>query len=1465
MSDNMSSSSTSHIKPLTDGRYDGWRVQMTAAIQGKSGWWEHLSGAHPRPHMQRTFNLLSDVEQKAITTWDATDIKVRGFIVERLDESQHHHIDGWDSENWTALRVWDTVRDAHRRAGAFTLVDAMRGLTTPYTDGASMKEHLAKFRAEASRLTNMGHGLPQPALCGFLLTTLPSSWKAFVQSRPRVSTLPEIQPDGSTKMVPAPGWTVGDLCFDLQAEANRLGNDAAAMLARSPPTSSPTPRVPCMHCGKTNHPAAKCWQKYPEQKKEYDDKRRGRANVAQASQSSPSSHHPPSRDDGLYFCVRNAVSSSALAASSTTDTVSYRPSDGVKGMFVDSGASYHYVPHREWLTDFVPVKDHYVSLADSSRHPVLGIGTLRAIVNVPGKGKVVRTFSPVHCVPRLDTCLLSVKVLTESDRGLTAVFYGDNCNITEWAGTDQNGNPILGTVVAHARKSVTNGGLWRLDVEPQPLVANTAPVALVAAQRDGADSYSAPPLGDFHLWHGRLGHFNSRSVVQLFEKGMTDSPDAKRIAARIRSDLRRNQPHCSACEIGKSHRAPFTSVASVVTQAPLQLVYMDICGPLPVAARNGTSYFLVIVDDWTHYLWARSMREKSQAFALFQQFHAWAVAAHSVRGLLLNRVRSDGGGEFDSNAFRAYAKQHGIEHEYTAPASSQQNGAAERAIRVLMDGGRTLLEASGLPPSFWAHCVGATAYLRNILPSSRSGNTTPYERWTGRKPTIGHLRVFGCLAYAHVPERDRNKLSARARRCVFIGYADDSRQWRLYDPSSRTVFDSRDVRFIEHVRGYGSVGEGGELLSPSPSHSIDDSEADGPAGDSVAPSPAAVSHDGPVAVISEEPAPPARLPSELSRLTDYLQSSARDPAPSTVRNANAPQTGTRPRTRSMVNLAMLVQSWSEPVEAEIAPPAHELLSAVAVHDSLALAAIDATGDEPASYTRAVQAPDGPQWRAAGQAEYDSLTKTGTFELVPRPAHRKVIGCKAVCKIKRGADGQIVKYKVRFVARGFAQTHGVDYNETFAPVVRYSSLRLLFSLCAQHDWELHQMDVKSAYLNGDLEEEIYMEQPEGFTVPGKEDHVCLLKKSLYGLKQAGRTWHHKIDLVFKREGFASLSAETCMYIRRDSDRTIIIALYVDDILLASSTLPALTALKSKLASTFEMEDLGEATFVLGMEIKRDRAARTFSINQSAYVHSVLVHHGMENCSPISDPMDSRARTVLAASTTPCVEGRRLQYQSLIGSLMFAAICTRPDIAYAVTTLSKFASNPAPEHELAAKRVLRYLKGTTQLGLCYKGTGDHAQAPELLGFCDSDWGSNPNDRRSITGYVFTVAGGAVSWQSKRQGSVALSSVEAEYMAARAAVQEAIWWRSILRDLGYKTDAPTRLLSDSMGSIAIANGSDQSTRTKHIDIQYHFTRECVEDRQVALVYVPTEMMAADTLTKPLAAAAHQRSREQLGMCVV
>ena len=389
----------------------------------------------------------------------------------------------------------------------------------------------------------------------------------------------------------------------------------------------------------------------------------------------------------------------------------------------------------------------------------------------------------------------------------------------------------------------------------------------------------------------------------------------------------------------------------------------------------------------------------------------------------------------------------------------------------------------------------------------------------------------------------------------------------------------------------------------------------------------------------------------------------------------------------------------------------------------------------------------------------------------------------------------------------------------------------------------------------------MRQPEGFAVSGQESKVCRLRKALYGLKQASRQWHRKLHNALRDLGFRQSAGDSSVYLmsRQGGDSITILIVYVDDITLMGDSIEQIHLTKKKLADLFELTDLGEISFYLGLRITRDRKTRSISLDQEKYIQDVLSRFQMSSCTPANTPFASG--TDLLASPSPPEENDPsliANYQSMVGSLMYAMTASRPDISYAVSKLSQFASNPTQQHLKAAKHVLRYLSATKHYRLNY-GFSDETN---FLGHSDSDWAGDKNDRHSTTGYVFLLGGGAICWASRRQPTVALSSTEAEYMAVTDASKQGIWLRTIFSDIGIDTNGPTPIHVDNQGCIDLTSNPVHHKRTKHIDIRHHFIRECVEDNTVEIIKIPTGENISDVLTKSLPWEKHAYFSGRMGL---
>jgi hypothetical protein len=503
--------------------------------------------------------------------------------------------------------------------------------------------------------------------------------------------------------------------------------------------------------------------------------------------------------------------------------------------------------------------------------------------------------------------------------------------------------------------------------------------------------------------------------------------------------------------------------------------------------------------------------------------------------------------------------------------------------------------------------------------------------------------------------------------------------------------------------------------------------------------------------------------------------------------------------------------------------------------------------DPITYEEAMSSNDSLKWLEAMKDEMRSMSSNDVWDLVEIPKGAKTVGCKWVYKTKCDSQGNINKYKARLVAKGFTQREGIDYTETFSPVSCKDSFRIIMALTAHYDLELHQMDVKTAFLNGDLDENVYMAQPKGFVVEGKEKMGCRLKKSIYGLKQASRQWYLKFDRTIKSFGFKENVEDNCVYAKFKNGKFIFLVLYVDDILLASSDISLLQETKRFLSSKFDMKDLGEAEFVLGIQIHRDRRKGVLGLSQKAYIEKMLKKYSMHKCSPSPAPIvkgEKYGDWQCPRNQYEIDQMKAVPYASAVGSLQYCQVCTRPDLAFVTGLLGRFQSDPGLEHWKLVKKVLRYLQGTKGLMLTYR----KSEYLKLIGYSDSDYAGE--DRKSTSGYIFTLAGGAISWKSSKQTVTTSSTMYAEFVACYEASGQVNWLKKFLPGLKVVDDInrPLKVYCDNYPALEYAHNNRSSGAAKHIDIKYYVVKDRVRDQLMTLEYISTTKMLADPLTKGL-----------------
>jgi len=519
-----------------------------------------------------------------------------------------------------------------------------------------------------------------------------------------------------------------------------------------------------------------------------------------------------------------------------------------------------------------------------------------------------------------------------------------------------------------------------------------------------------------------------------------------------------------------------------------------------------------------------------------------------------------------------------------------------------------------------------------------------------------------------------------------------------------------------------------------------------------------------------------------------------------------------------------------------------------------------------SYEEARRRSDWPEWKKAVDVELENLKAAGTWGVVERPENTNIVDSKWVFRLKKDAEGRIVKWKARLVARGFTQVYGVDYFETFAPVARLASIRTILAIAARNNWEIEMFDFHSAYLNGVLDdnEDIYMEQPPYHEVKNCSQYVVKLKKSLYGLKQAGRKWYDSLCRSLAEIGFTRSMADPAVFYIRVGADVVVLAIHVDDTTITGSAIKLVNEFKGRINEKFKITDLGSISWLLGLSIERNRATRTLYISQKAYIESIICRFNLDDAKSLTIPMDPNI--LLSKDQCPTTEEqmkemKKIPYREAIGALNWVAVGSRPDISFAVGQLAQFMENPGRNHWEAVKRVLRYLKGMKDLKLVYGNTGDKG----LQAFADAD-GANQEHRRAISGFVVLIDGGAVSWMSKKQELVTLSTMEAEYVAATHAAKELLWLRRLLGEIFRPLNHPILLNCDNQSAIALTRSNGQfHARTKHIDIRWHFIKFCVDNETIDISYCSTENMTADILTKALSAQKVKKFTTALGLLPV
>ena len=824
---------------------------------------------------------------------------------------------------------------------------------------------------------------------------------------------------------------------------------------------------------------------------------------------------------------------------------------------------------------------------------------------------------------------------------------------------------------------------------------------------------------------------------------------------------------------------------------------------------------------------------------------------------------------------------------------------------------------SRLPTPFWAEAIDTAVKIRNRLPTRALNGRTPHEVWFNERhrPTIRHFRQFGCIAYASIPIKNIGrsyKVAPRSIQCCYLGVI-GTKLYRLWDPIHKRILISRDVIFHE-----------GQFLDPSVFGNIEHSqhefqtpfdimndEEPEPANYVVPPHPPRPAY---------RPTPPTASQASQAQASTSPASSAPIPCPSTyefsdsesdheelpvtpiqtrpttpapespalespepgspspepeseeeLQTEDAPQhltdvNPTRRSNRSEIPSRKTIDNREQEAQAEAEAKAKAKPKAKAKGKSKAKLTTTtpsfqhtpsyAPPEEPSSIEEALRTPYANEWLEAAIVENNSLEANGTWTLVPRPSNRKVIGTKHVLRVK-DAETENRRFKVRVVAQGYSQIPGLDYTDTFAPVVKATSIRVLLAIAFMLQLLIFQFDFETAFLNPTIDHEVYVEQPPYFEVRNRRDWVYLLHKALYGLKQSPLLWSNDLKQALIEIGFEQSNADESIFVYDQKDTYIILAVYVDDILVLAKSQHEIQFVFDALSRKFKLRNLGPVKKFLGLDIYRPTPTGPVYLSQSTYARKMLHKFDMAKCNPVKAPCESSAHLHKRTSDEESANGEL--YRQMIGSLMFLAQYARPDIAYAVSALSQFNKDPSIHHFRAVKHLLRYIQATKDLSIVFDNN-NYSTFPD--GFSDASYANNPDDRKSTSGYVFLLSKGVISFQSQKQSVIAMSTMEAEYMALSDTAKESIFLIKLLRSLKIDASQPVLIKTDSESALDHVKNNVKHARTKHIDIRHHFIRNACSDGLVTLQHVPSASQIADVLTKPLGPTKHAEAVKMLNL---
>ena len=1145
---------------------------------------------------------------------------------------------------------------------------------------------------------------------------------------------------------------------------------------------------------------------------------------------------------------------------------------------MDSGATTHIVDREDILTDRVPWKERVIQLEDDRPLYTTCKGTMTLqVTDIDGFPDKI-TLTDVLCCPQAkDRNVISAHRIMLSNGPDQPVQNHVMQDVEPPRIHYRNGlvvplvrkgysDLLPGTVVHNnirdnAKGLVANNEQNTSTTEETTTTSSpsTPEQSTTEEKTTTTSSTPEPPTTEettartdsVQFYHERLGHLNLTDMRRLQHRFTN---------LVIPKDY---ELDCEECNINKSRRQPISKETADYTEpAPGDLIVADISGPHPTSLM-GNKYTLKFTDVATRWKFVMPMSSKAAVVSTTAKFlrEARTNPEGSLHVGVNTCIQTDSEALFTNGSWLDLLSQAGIKSRRSPPYSQAMNGIAEREWQTLRNSAVTMLDTAELPVELWDVAVTHATWILNRVPSTALNHESPYERLMGQPPDFSKLKRFGCKAYVHLDANKRTKWTPRAVTGIYAGTCDWNGAYKVFLPKFNELRTAYHVKFTENAMIKLTKPSAGAKTSPQLTDTditnLDNNDNNtATSGTDTAPltSTNNTASSGQETVIVDDTA------SSGQENGDNDSTGSDDPVYKIERVID--MKGTGENKQWLLKWEGYDQSdatWRKVSELkkELTPDVIDLMKTSYEQDYIAPAAyLGATipGTEPTTVAEALSSDEKQYWQEAIDDELASLERNNTWEVTTDlPPNIRILKSRFVFKHK-WENGEMTRHKARLVCKGFTQRPNVDYDLTYSPVPTTTTIRTVLALSATRGYTLAQADIKTAFLYGELDEEreLFMELPPGIRMD-KSGHspIVRLRKSIYGLKQAPLKWNERLARHMATLGFTRSLTDPCLFTKPD----LIIVNWVDDLILAAENQGVIDAFLTDLQTEFEISKSGPLTWILGMRV-HTHTTGDVTLDQSQYTNDVLKRFGMEQCKPVSTPLPVSVH-YSSKLDIPDDYVPPFHYRSVLGALMHLTAYTRPDITYAVRVLSRYAESPAPQHYQGLKHILRYLQGTSTLTMTYQ----HDANSEVIGYTDASFAECVDTRRSTTGVTFVLAGAAISWISKLERTVCLSSTEAEYTALSRGVREAQFLLNLLTDLGEQQ--PSLIINiDSIPAKYLAESFVTNQRTKHIEVKLHHIRQAIQRGIIYLNRVGTGDQLADCLTKAMSKEKNAFFRTRLGL---